>query len=76
MNWSELRRQKKLSYGESECSHFFLNYYKGVQRNRAVSGKYPASGRKMVKGAYIFLGLKILQCIYILMRMIQYRENK
>lgn len=47
-----------------------------MQRNRAVSGKYPASGRKMVKGGYLFLGLKILQCAFILMRMIQYRENK
>lgn len=47
-----------------------------MQRNRAVSGKYPASGRIMVKGGYLFLGLKILQCAFILMRMIQYRENK
>lgn len=60
----------------SVVNFFFGNYYKGVQRNGAVSGKYPASGRKMVKGGYLFLGLKILQCIYILMRMIQHRENK
>lgn len=41
------------------------NYYQGVQRNRVISGKYPASGRQSVKGGMSFFRTKdITVCLH------------